>query len=99
MAIALSNQPRARTTAAIRPHTISEKYSAGPDCSATAARGGAASAITSVETQPAKNEPSAALQRDRAAGTCGATAGPSSGVATADGYAGILHRSGTDHAP
>ena len=61
MAIALIREPRARTTAAISPHTISEKYSAGPNCSAMAARGGAASAITKVETQPAKNEPIAAM--------------------------------------
>src|SRR5262249_41573003 len=47
--------------AATKPHTISEKYSAGPNCKAMAASGGAASAISSVETQPAKNEPSAAM--------------------------------------
>jgi len=61
IAIALTSDPRARTTAATKPHTISEKYSAGPNCKATAASGGAASAISSVEAQPAKNEPSAAM--------------------------------------
>src|SRR5215813_9521051 len=40
IAIALMSDPRARTTAATKPHTISEKYSAGPNCKATAASGG-----------------------------------------------------------
>ena len=61
IAIALTSEPRASTTAAIKPHTISEKYSAGPNCRAIAASGGAASAISKVATQPAKNEPSAAM--------------------------------------
>ncbi len=61
MAIALTSEPCASTTAAIRPQTMSEKYSAGPNCSAMAASGGAASAISSVATQPAKNEP---MRRD-----------------------------------
>jgi hypothetical protein len=61
IAIALTSDPRASTTAAIRPQTISEKYSAGPNCSATAASGGAANAISKVETQPAKNEARAAM--------------------------------------
>ena len=61
MATAFSSDPRASTTAAIRPQTISEKYSAGPNCSAMLASGGAASAISSVATQPAKKEPSAAM--------------------------------------
>ena len=47
--------------AAIRPNTISEKYSDGPNFSATSASGGAATAMISVATQPAKNEPSAAM--------------------------------------
>jgi hypothetical protein len=61
IAIALRSDPRARTTAAIKPQTISEKYSAGPNCNAMVASGGAASAIKSVAVQPAKNEPSAAM--------------------------------------
>ena len=61
MAIALTTEPRASTTAAIRPQTMSEKYSAGPNCSAMAASGGAATVINSVATQPAKNEPIAAM--------------------------------------
>src|SRR6266849_4187500 len=60
IAIALTSEPCASTVAAIRPNTISEKYSEGPNLSATSASGGAATAMTSVATQPAKNEPSAA---------------------------------------
>ena len=61
IAIALMSEPCASTTAATRPSTISEKYSAGPNFSATSASGGANIATTSVETQPAKNEPIAAV--------------------------------------
>ena len=61
MAIALVSEPCASTVAATRPRTISEKYSAGPNLSATSASGGAATAMTSVATQPAKNEPTAAV--------------------------------------
>ncbi len=52
MAIAFTSEPRASTTAAIRPHTISEKYSAGPNCSAIRASGGAATTISSVAHGP-----------------------------------------------
>src|ERR1051325_3535017 len=61
MAIALTSEPRASTVAAIRPNTISEKYSDGPNFSATSASGGAATAMIRVATQPAKNEPIAAI--------------------------------------
>ena len=61
IAIALISDPCASTTAAIRPRTISEKYSVGPNFNATSASGGAKSAITSVDTVPAKNEPIAAM--------------------------------------
>ena len=40
--MALSSEPCARTTEATSPSTISEKYSAGPNFSATLASGGAA---------------------------------------------------------
>ena len=60
MAMALINDPRASTMAAIRPRTISEKYSAGPNWNAISASGGANMASISVLTVPAKNEPSAA---------------------------------------
>ena len=72
MAIALTSDPRASTTAATRPHTISEKYSAGPNSSATAASGGAAKAMIKVETQPAKNEPMAAMPSAGPARPCSA---------------------------
>ena len=45
----------------MRPSTISEKYSVGPNFSATSASGGAKSAINIVATLPAKNEPIAAM--------------------------------------
>jgi hypothetical protein len=61
MAIALVSEPCASTVAATRPNTISEKYSAGPNLSASSASGGAAVAMTRVATQPAKNEPIAAV--------------------------------------
>jgi hypothetical protein len=41
MAMALRSEPRASTTAAMSPNTISEKYSAGLNLSATSASGGA----------------------------------------------------------
>jgi hypothetical protein len=63
IAIALMSEPWASTVAATRPSTISEKYSAGPNLSATSASGGAATAMISVATQPAKNEPTAAVAR------------------------------------
>ena len=48
IAIALMSEPCASTTAAIRPSTISEKYSAAPNFSATSASGGANSAMRTV---------------------------------------------------
>ncbi len=60
IAIALTSEPLASTTAAISPSTISEKYSAGPNFSATSASGGANAATTSVAKVPAMNEPIAA---------------------------------------
>ena len=61
MPIALTSEPLASTTAAIRPSTISEKYSAGPNLSATSASGGAKAATTIVANVPAMNEPRAAM--------------------------------------
>ena len=49
--------PCASTAAATSPISMSEKYSAEPNLSATSASGGPASAISSVPTVPAKNEP------------------------------------------
>ena len=61
IAIAFSTDPLASTTAKIRPSTISEKYSAGPNASATLVSGAPSGAISTVATQPAKNEPIAAI--------------------------------------
>ena len=61
MVKALSSEPLASATEATRPSTISEKYSAGPNLSATSASGGAASTSRNVATVPAKKEPSAAV--------------------------------------
>ena len=61
MPIAFSTERLAITTAPIRPSTISEKYSAGPKCAATAASGAASSAQISVATVPATNEAMAAI--------------------------------------
>ncbi len=57
MAMALSSEPEASTTAPIRPRIISEKYSAGPNLKASSVSGGAKAARISVPTEPAKNEP------------------------------------------
>ncbi len=61
MASALINEPCASATEAARPSTMSAKYSAGPNLSATSASGGAKPAIRKVATVPAKNEPIAAV--------------------------------------
>lgn len=61
MAMALSSDPEASTTAPISPSTISEKYSAGPNRNANSDSGVANAASTRVATQPAKNEPSPAV--------------------------------------
>ena len=53
--------PSASTAAATRPMSMSEKYSGAPNLSANSASGGPNSAISSVPTVPAKNEPMAAM--------------------------------------
>ena len=55
--MALTSEPDASTTAPIRPSTISEKYSAGPNLKASSVSGGAKAATIMVATVPAKNEP------------------------------------------
>jgi len=45
----------------MRPSTIKEKYSAGPKSSASEVSGVPSAATKTVETQPAKNEPMAAI--------------------------------------
>ena len=57
MQMALTSEPEASTTAPIKPSTMSEKYSAGPNLKASSVRGGAKAAMMIVPTQPAKNEP------------------------------------------
>ena len=67
---ALRIEPRASTTAKHRPITISEKYSAGPNSSASLVSGAPSAAMTSVATQPAKKEPSAAVPSATPARPC-----------------------------
>ena len=61
MAIDFIMSPCANTAAATRPISMSAKYSGAPNFSATSASGGPNSAINSVPTVPAKNEPMAAI--------------------------------------
>ncbi|MNL18116.1 hypothetical protein D3C87_1392480 [compost metagenome] len=61
MASALTMEPWASAMDETRPTTISEKYSAAPNSSAIAVKGGAKTATRKVETVPAKNEPIAAI--------------------------------------
>ena len=70
MAMALSTEPFASTTAKMRPSTISEKYSAGPNISARPVSGAPRAATSTVETQPAKNEPMAAIESAAPARPC-----------------------------
>ncbi len=58
---ACRRDPWASTTEATSPRTISEKYSAGPNCSANSESGGANTARSTVATQPAKKEQIAAV--------------------------------------
>src|SRR3546814_18814457 len=60
MQMALGSEPEANTTAPIRPNTMSEKYSAGPNLKDTSASGGAKPASKIVAKQTAKKEPRAA---------------------------------------
>ncbi len=70
MATALITEPCASTTAAMRPSTMSEKYSGAPNDWPTLASGGANVAISRVATQPAKNEASAATASAAPARPC-----------------------------
>ena len=56
-------EPEDRTTAAISPRIIRLKYSGELNFSASLASGVLMSAMIRVATQPAKNEPSAAIPR------------------------------------
>ena len=63
MHTALISEPEASTTAPIKPSTISEKYSAGPNLKATSVSGAAKAAKIKVPTQPAKKEPKPAAAK------------------------------------
>jgi hypothetical protein len=55
MAMALSSEPEANTTAPTKPKTIKAQYSAGPKANAMSVKGAAKAANNKVPTQPAKN--------------------------------------------
>ena len=92
IAIAFGTESLASTTAKTRPSTISEKYSAGPNFNATAVSGLPSIATTTVATQPAKNEPSAAMASAGPALPCLAIWKPSSVVTTEADSPGRLTR-------
>ena len=92
IAIAFSTEPLASTTAKIRPSTISEKYSAGPNASASFVKGAPRMAISTVATQPAKNEPIAAIASAGPARPCLAIWKPSRVVTTDVASPGMLTR-------
>ena len=82
MATALMTEPCASTTAAMRPSTMSEKYSGAPKDWPAMASGGANIASNAVLTQPAKNDPSAATASAAPARPCRAIWWPSMQVTT-----------------
>jgi hypothetical protein len=90
MAIALSTEPLASTTAKMRPSTISEKYSAGPNKSARLVSGAPSAATSTVATQPAKNDPIAAIASAAPARPCRAIWWPSRQVMTDVASPGML---------
>ena len=92
MPMAFTSEPLASTTAAMRPSTMSEKYSAGPNFSATSASGGANAAISIVANEPAMNEPMAATARALPACPFRAIWYPSMQVTTDDDSPGRLTR-------
>src|SRR5450432_587005 len=92
MASALRIEPRASTTAKHRPSTMREKYSAGPNSSATEVSGAPSAATSTVDTQPAKNEPIAAMESAGPARPWRAIWCPSSAVTTEDDSPGMLMR-------
>ena len=92
MAIALGIEPRARTTAKIKPSTISEKYSSDPNIRATEVSGVPSAATSTVATQPAANEPIAAIESAAPARPWRAIWWPSRQVTTEVASPGILTR-------
>src|SRR4029079_12652871 len=97
--IAFSSDPDASTTAPIRPSTISEKYSAGPNLKASSVSGGAKAAMTTGPPQPAKNEPSAAVAKAAPARPWRAIWQPSIAVTTDEDAPGPVIRIDVREAP
>ncbi len=92
IAIALSSEPCARTTAPISPNTISEKYSAGPNLSASSDSGTETAAMKTVATHPAKKEARAAVASAAPASPLSAIWWPSRQVTADDVSPGMLMR-------
>ena len=92
IAMDLRIDPRASTTAKARPAVISAAYSEGPNSSATRVSGTARAAMITVATQPAKNEPSAAMPSAAPARPCFAIWCPSMVVTTDVTSPGMLTR-------
>ena len=90
--MALISEPCASTTAPIRPSTISEKYSAGPNFNASADSGVDTAATSTVATVPAKNDASAATASAAPACPRRAIWWPSRQVTTDDDSPGMLTR-------
>ena len=70
IAMALSKEPEANTTAPTKPKTIKAQYSAGPKAKAISVKGAAKAANNNVPTQPAKNEPKPAAAKAGPARPC-----------------------------
>ena len=92
MVSAFGTEPFASTTAKISPRHISEKYSAGPNSSARLVSGAPSAATRTVATQPAKNDPIAAIASAGPARPRLAISWPSRHVTTDDDSPGMLTR-------
>src|SRR4051794_20841022 len=92
MAMAFSKEPCASTTAPMSPSTINEKYSAGPNFSASADSGSDTAATSTVAHVPAKKEPRAAVASAAPAWPLRAIWYPSRHVTTDDDSPGMLTR-------
>ena len=92
MASAFITEPCASVMEAIRPSTMSAKYSGEPTLSANSVSGGASTATSSVAQVPAKNEPMAAVASAVPARPWRAIWWPSSAVTIDDASPGMLIR-------
>ena len=90
--MALTSEPLASTTAPIRPNTISEKYSAGPNWMASLESGTANAARPTVPMVPAMNEPMPAAASAGPGRPFLAMACPSSAVTMLEGSPGRFTR-------